>query len=890
MLGKLTWSAIPFAEPLPLITSMVVLAVIGGVLAWITAKGHWGYLWHEWITSVDHKRIGILYVLLGLIMLLRGFSDALLMRTHLAMASGVNQGYLPPEHFNQIFSAHGTIMIFFVAMPLVTGMMNFILPLQLGVRDVAFPTMNSVSFWLTASGALLINVSLFVGEFARTGWLGYPPLSELQYSPGVGVDYYLWSVQIAGVGTMLSAVNLVTTILKLRAPGMSYTRMPVFCWTALASNLVMLAIFPILTACLAMLTLDRYLGFHFFTTDGGGNAMMFVNLVWMWGHPEVYALVLPAFGIYSEIVSTFSSKPLFGYRSMVSASMVICVLSCMVWLHHFFTMGAGADVNAFFGIATMIIAVPTGVKIFNWLFTMYGGRVRFEVPMLWTIGFMITFVTGGLTGVLLAVPPVDFIVHNSQFLVAHFHHVIISGVVFGLFAGYSYWFPKAFGFRLHDGLGKAAFWCWFFGFYLAWMPMYVIGLQGATRRMQHYDDTTWQPYMIVSACGAGIILCGVLFQAAQLVVSIRNREQLRDVTGDPWDGRSLEWSTTSPPPAFNFAVLPDVRGEEAYWGMKQRAIAQRQLASGPAYAAIEMPRNTPIGVITAFCASVAGFALVWHIWWLAALGLAAALVAFVLFGWRREDEVEIPASEVARLDQARRAARSTALSDLPVDRREMAAAALASAGTDPHRLGHDGDRETPLSARHDGPAEKHIVTSFGFWVFLLTDIVMFSALFATYAVLSGATDGGPTPQMLFNRSTVAVETVCLLFSTFTCGLALLAAKRRNTGLTQLFLAATGLLGAAFLTIELREFATLIAEGAGPSRSAFLSGFFALVGCHGLHVAAGLVWLLTLTAQIAKRGFQPKIQRKLLCFGLFWHALDIVWVAVFTIVYLFGTSL
>ncbi|MET3722140.1 cytochrome o ubiquinol oxidase subunit I [Sphingomonas elodea] len=889
MLGKLTWSAIPFAEPLPLITSAVVLAVIGGVLAWITAKGHWGYLWREWITSVDHKRVGIMYFLLGLIMLLRGFSDALLMRTHLAMATGVNQGYLPPEHFNQIFSAHGTIMIFFVAMPLVMGLMNFVLPLQLGVRDVAFPTMNSISFWLTASGALLINVSLFIGEFARTGWLAYPPLSELQFSPGVGVDYYLWSVQISGVGTLLSAVNLVTTILKMRAPGMSYTRMPVFCWTALASNLVILAIFPILTACLAMLTLDRYLGFHFFTTDGGGSAMMFVNLIWMWGHPEVYALALPAYGVYSEVVSTFSSKPLFGYRSMVSASMAICVLSCMVWLHHFFTMGAGADVNAFFGIATMIIAVPTGVKLFNWLFTMYGGRVRFEVPMLWTLGFMITFVTGGLTGVLLAVPPVDFIVHNSQFLVAHFHHVIISGVVFGLFAGYTYWFPKAFGFRLHDGWGKAAFWCWFFGFYLAWMPMYVIGMQGATRRMQHYNDPSWQPYEIVAACGALLILCGVLCQATQLIVSIRNRDKLRDVTGDPWDGRSLEWSTTSPPPAFNFAVLPDVRGEEAYWGVKQRAIAQLQLDEAPAYQPIELPRATPIGVITAFFVSFAGFGMVWHIWWLVAASVAAGFVALATFGWRREDEFEIPAAEVARLDQDRRAIRTGALADVAPDRQEAAHAALALEVTDPHQLGHAG-ADTKPGVRDNGPASKTVVAGFGFWVFLLTDIVMFSALFATYAVLANATDGGPTSKMLFSRTTVGIETVCLLFSTFTCGLAFLAAKRRNVGVTQLMLALTGVLGAAFLSIELREFASMIAQGAGPSRSAFLSAFFTLVGCHGIHVAAGLVWLVSLAAQIATRGFEPKVQRKLLCFSLFWHALDIVWVAVFTIVYLFGTSL
>jgi len=654
MLGKLNWSAIPFGEPIPLVTGIVLVFGISAVLALITLKGWWPYLWREWITSVDHKRIGVMYCMLALVMLLRGFTDAIMMRSHLAIAAGSSQGYLPPEHYNQIFSAHGTIMIFFTAMPFVVGLMNFVVPLQLGVRDVAFPTLNSVSFWLTASGVLLINLSLVIGEFARTGWLAYPPLSELQFSPGVGVDYYLWSIQIAGVGTLLSGINLVTTILKMRAPGMTYTRMPMFCWTALASNLLIVAAFPILTATLAMLTLDRYLGFHFFTNDGGGNAMMYINLIWAWGHPEVYILILPAFGVFSEVISTFSSKALFGYRSMVLATMCICVLSFLVWLHHFFTMGAGADVNGFFGVMTMIIAVPTGVKIFNWLFTMYGGRVRFEVPMLWSIGFMVTFVIGGMTGVLLAVPPADFVLHNSLFLVAHFHNVIIGGVLFGAFAGYTYWFPKAFGFKLHDGLGRAAFWCWLTGFYIAFMPLYALGLMGATRRMQHYDDTGWQPLMITAFVGAVIILTGIGCQVLQLIVSIRQRDRNRDLSGDPWDGRSLEWSTASPPPAFNFAVLPDVQGEEAYWGVKQSAIEDKRLADEPEYEPIEMPRNTPTGFITAFFATITGFALIWHIWWLVILGLVGAYAVFVIFAWRQDEEYTIPVEEVAAIDRKRR--------------------------------------------------------------------------------------------------------------------------------------------------------------------------------------------------------------------------------------------
>ena len=623
MLGRLTWAAIPFNEPLPLISAAVVAIVILALLATIVVKGWAPYLWNEWLTSVDHKRIGVMYLILGLVMLLRGFSDAIMMRTQQAMAVGDSQGYLPPDHYDQIFSAHGTIMIFFVAMPLVIGLMNFVVPLQLGVRDVAFPVLNSVGFWLTASGALLINASLVIGNFARTSWTAYPPLSEPAFSPDVGVDYYLWSLQISGIGTLLTGINLVTTILKVRAPGMTYFRMPVFCWTALCTCMMIVAVFPILTATLGMLLLDRYVGTHFFSNDFGGNQMLYVNLFWAWGHPEVYILILPAFGVFSEVVATFSGKTLFSYRSMVLATLGICVLSMMVWLHHFFTMGAGADVNAFFGIMSMIIAVPTGAKIFNWLFTMFRGRIVYRTPMLFTIGFMITFVIGGLTGVLLAVPPVDFVVHGSVFQVAHFHNVIIGGVLFGIFAGYNYWFPKAFGFTLDERLGKASFWCWIIGFYLAFMPLYVLGLMGMTRRLQHISDPSWRPLLLVAEAGAIVIFLGILCQIAQLYVSIRTREQRRDLTGDPWNGRTLEWATASPPPAYNFAVLPRVEAIDAFCDMKRRGLP-KDLAT---YEAIGMPRNNPLGFIIAFFAAVTGFALVWHIWWAVSLGLLAAAIA-----------------------------------------------------------------------------------------------------------------------------------------------------------------------------------------------------------------------------------------------------------------------
>jgi cytochrome o ubiquinol oxidase subunit I len=672
LLGKLTWAAIPFNEPLPLVSGAGVILAMLAVVVWAAVKGYIPYVWREWLTSVDHKRIGVMYCILAALMLLRGFIDAIMMRLQQAFALH-SAGYLPPSHFDQVFSAHGTVMIFFAAMPFMIGLMNLVVPLQLGVRDVAFPTLNSVSFWLTAAGALLVNISLLIGEFSRTGWLPFPPLSELRFSPDVGVDYYCWAIQISGIGTLMTGINFVTTILKLRAPGMLYTRMPMFCWTALATNLLIIAAFPILTATLAMLLLDRYLGFHFFTDTAGGNSMMFMNLIWAWGHPEVYILILPSFGIYSEVVATFSGKPLFGYRSMIYATMAICLISFMVWLHHFFTMGAGADVNGVFGIMSMIIAVPTGVKIFNWLFTMYGGRVRFTSPMLWSIGFMVSFVIGGMTGVLLAVPPADFQLHNSEFLVAHFHNVIIPGVIFAAFAGTTYWFPKAFGFTLDDRLGKWAFWLWLIGFWVAWAPGYALGLEGMTRRLQHYDVPQWQPLLIVSAVGVGIILCGILAQVAQLAVSIRTRAARRDVTGDPWDGRNLEWATASPPPAFNFAVLPNVGDQEPYWDMKTRARELGQLARPePDYEPIEVPRNSPTGFVCAFFAVATGFALIWHIWWLVLVGLLGAYGTFVVFAWRDRDEAVIPAEEVARLDRANRAARSAALQREEARQREIA--------------------------------------------------------------------------------------------------------------------------------------------------------------------------------------------------------------------------
>lgn len=647
--GRLTWEAIPYHEPILLVTFIAV--VLGGLalLGAITYYKVWGTLWRDWITSIDHKKIGIMYIILGLVMLLRGFSDAIMMRAQQAVAFGDNAGFLPPHHYDQIFTAHGVIMIFFVAMPLVTGLMNFVVPLQIGARDVAFPFLNNFSFWMTTFGAGLVMASLFVGEFAKTGWLAYPPLSGLLFSPDVGVDYYIWSLQIAGVGTLLSGVNLLATIVKMRAPGMTMMKMPVFTWTALCTNVLIVAAFPVLTAVLALLSLDRYVGTNFFTNDLGGNAMMYVNLIWIWGHPEVYILILPAFGIFSEVVSTFSGKRLFGYASMVYATVVITILSYLVWLHHFFTMGSGASVNSFFGITTMIISIPTGAKIFNWLFTMYRGRIRFELPMMWTIGFMITFVIGGMTGVLLAVPPADFVLHNSLFLIAHFHNVIIGGVLFGMLAGITYWFPKAFGYKLDPFWGKCSFWFWLVGFWFAFMPLYILGLMGVTRRMSHFQDMSLQIWFQVAAFGAVLIALGIASFIIQLVVSYIRRDSLRDTTGDPWNGRTLEWSTSSPPPAYNFAFTPRIHDNDAWTDMKRRGYSRPVDGFTP----IHMPKNTAAGFVIAALAGTCGFALIWQMWLVAGVAFFAMLAAVIIHTFNYKRDYHIPAEEVVRTEDER---------------------------------------------------------------------------------------------------------------------------------------------------------------------------------------------------------------------------------------------
>lgn len=646
MFGKLTLQALQHEDSQNFAVFMMLLSGLA-ILGVITYFKRWKWLWNEWLTSVDPKRIGIMYIVVSLLMFFKGFADALMMRLQQALSVGEAHGFVSSGHFQEVFSAHGTTMIFLVGMGFMFGLLNLVVPLQIGARDVAYPFLNAASFWLFAAACTMNIISLVVGRFSATGWLAYPPLSGIEYSPDEGVDYWIWLVQIAGVGSTLAGINFLVTILKMRCPGMTFMKMPIFVWSALCSMVLVIFAFPILTATLALLTLDRYLGMHFFTASHGGNPMMYVNLIWAWGHPEVYILILPAFGIFSEVVPTFSEKRLFGYISMVWALVVITFLSFVVWLHHFFTMGASPNVNAFFAVMTMAIAIPTGVKIFNWLFTKFRGRVHFASPMLWFFAFVLNFTVGGMTGILLSSPPVDFQVHNSLFLIAHFHGMVIGGFLFGIFCGFTYWFPKFTGFFLSERLNKYAFWCWFTGFLLAFMPLYMLGFMGATRRLDHYEEATgWHPLFILVALGAAIILVGVLVQMYGLFQSIKDRKKNRDLTGDPWNGRTLEWSIPSPPPIYNFAIIPTVDQLDPLWAIKRgQAPKPRE-----GYEDIHLPKNTPMGLYIGIFSLIFGFAFTWHIWWLVIASLVAVVVCLIIRLSGHDEHEIITAEQVQQME------------------------------------------------------------------------------------------------------------------------------------------------------------------------------------------------------------------------------------------------
>ena len=647
MFGRLTLDAFKHEQTqMGAVYGMLFTALV--ILGLISYLKRWKWIWHEWITTVDPKRIGIMYIIVALIMFMKGFSDALIMRIQQAVTVGDAPGFISAGHFQQVFSSHGTTMIFFVGMGVVFSLMNLVVPLQIGARDVAFPFLNAMGFWLFAFGASLTLISLVLGDFSAAGWLAYPPLSGLEYSPSEGIDYWIWAVQIAGIGSTISGINFLVTILKMRCPGMRLMKMPIFVWSALCTTALVIFAFPILTATLALLTLDRYLGMHFFTIGGGGNPMMYVNLIWAWGHPEVYILIMPIFGVFSEIVPTFSEKRLFGYVSMIWAFLSITILSFLVWLHHFFTMGASPNVNAFFAIMTMLIAIPTGVKIFNWLFTKFRGRVHFTSPMLWFFAFVLNFTVGGMTGMLLSAPPVDFQAHNSLFLIAHFHGMVIGGMLFGFFAGFTYWFPKFTGFMLSEKLNRAAFWCWFLGFLTAFMPLYMLGFMGATRRLDRYDASTgWQPLFILAGIGAFIILCGATIQIIGLFLSIRDGVRKKNLPGaDPWNGRTLEWTTSSPPPIYNFAIIPIVDQIDPFWATKKGtgAIQSKE------YEDIYLPKNTPMALYIALSALIFGFAMTWHITWLSILSFIIGIIFIVIRLSSKEEHDLILAAKVKEME------------------------------------------------------------------------------------------------------------------------------------------------------------------------------------------------------------------------------------------------
>ncbi|WFF42097.1 cytochrome ubiquinol oxidase subunit I [Salinicola endophyticus] len=656
LLGRLDASALPFWDALQHPTtknvinaviasgaaSMVVLGAIAVVIG-LTWTRRWGWLWREWLTSPDHKKIGIMFIALALVMLARAVIEAVLMR--LQQAFGLDGGFLTADHFGQLFTTHGTIMVFFMAMPFLTGMINYVMPLQIGTRDLSFPVMNQISLGLTAAGAAVVMISLVLAPFSTGGWTGYPTFTGHAANPGAGVDYWIWAVTLSTLSSTLSGINFAVTIYKRRAPGMSWMRLPLFTWTALCTAILMIFAMPPLTVATALLALDRYLDFHLFTADLGGNMMNYINLFWAFGHPEVYILILPAFGIFSEVFSTFAGKTLYGYKALVIATLAIAVLSFTVWLHHFFTMGQSAHINAVFGIATMLIGIPTGVKIYDWMLTLFRGRIRMSVPMIYASGFLMLFVLGGLTGIVLAVPSVDYQVHNSLFLVAHFHNMLIPGLLFGMLAGTNFWFPKAFGFRLEERWGRRAAYAWIIGFMLAFFPLYALGVLGMPRRTVAFFTPAYLPWTLTALVGATIVLLAMTCLVIQLWVSVRDRHLNAMPIGDPWDGRSLEWAVSSPPPEYNFPVIPEVYGRDAFMLEKERGKAYQVPDEFPD---IVLPANSPMGVIFAVTGTAMAFGLTWYQWWMVLLAAGITLAAVIARGFCRNTTRTLPGEEVRR--------------------------------------------------------------------------------------------------------------------------------------------------------------------------------------------------------------------------------------------------
>lgn len=641
--------AVPHPSP-AIYASMVAIGLtMIAVVAGITYFKKWGYLWREWLTTVDHKRIGIMYILAALLMLFRGGVDALMMRAQTAIP---DNGLLDGQHYNEVFTTHGVVMILFMAMPFIIGLMNIVTPLQIGARDVAFPRLNAVSFWLFFMGAMLFNISFVVGGSPDAGWTSYFPLASNDFSESVGSNYYAISLQIAGIGTLMTGINFIVTILKMRAPGLNLMKMPMFTWSILITNFIIVFAFPVLTVALALMTMDRLFGTQFFTMANGGSDMLWANLFWVWGHPEVYIVILPAFGIYSEIISTFARRNLYGYNSMVISMVAISTLSFIVWAHHFYTMGHGAMVNGIFSITTMAIAVPTGVKIFNWLFTLWKGKIVFTVPMLYSLAFIPIFTLGGVTGVMLAMASADYQYHNTMFLVAHFHYVLIPGTVFAVLAGFTYWWPKMFGFMLSEKIGKWSFWFITIGFNVTFFPMFITGLDGQARRMYTYSESTgYGPLNMLSFVGA----IGLAIGFALIVYNIywSTRYASRNISNDPWDARSLEWATHTPIPEYNFAVVPTVDSTEAFWDAKKKGFK----LFGGKVEKIHMPNNSGVPFIMSCIFFVWGFAMVFSMWIIAIIATIGIFACMIHRSFEKDHGRYISVEEIEETENKLRGAK-----------------------------------------------------------------------------------------------------------------------------------------------------------------------------------------------------------------------------------------
>ncbi|AOH53172.1 cytochrome aa3 quinol oxidase subunit I [Peribacillus muralis] len=640
--------AVPHSSPMIVGSQIAIAVTVLAILVGVTYFKKWGYLWREWFTTVDHKRIGIMYILAALLMLFRGGADAILMRAQTAIP---DNGLLDGQHYNEIFTTHGVVMILFMAMPFIIGLMNIVTPLQIGARDVAFPRLNAVSFWLFFWGAMLFNISFVVGGSPDAGWTAYFPLASVEFSESVGMNYYAIAIQIAGIGTLMTGINFIVTILKMRAPGMTLMKMPMFTWSILITNLIIVFAFPVLTVALALMTMDRLFGTNFFTMANGGSDMLWANLFWIWGHPEVYIVILPAFGIYSEIISTFARRNLYGYKSMVVSMVAISVLSFVVWAHHFFTMGHGAMVNGIFSITTMAIAVPTGIKIFNWLFTLWRGKIEFTVPMLYSLAFIPIFTIGGVTGVMLAMASADYQYHNTMFLVAHFHYVLIPGTVFAVLAGFTYWWPKIFNFQLSERIGKWAFWFIVVGFNVTFFPMFITGLDGQARRMYTYSEATgYGPLNLLSFVGALGLLIGFAFLVYNIYWSTRYAP--RNITSDPWNARSLEWATHSPVPEYNFAIVPEVDSSQAFWDSKNNGPA---LFKGK-YKEIHMPNNSGVPFVLGIIFFVWGFAMVFSMWIFAIISTLGIFACMAHRSFEKDHGHHISVEEIEETEKKLRGA------------------------------------------------------------------------------------------------------------------------------------------------------------------------------------------------------------------------------------------